>query len=86
MTYNLTITNKGALPIPYITKVGEALAVDALYSKKELMCDALFIGATPQKQLLVHCTTVDYVFDPSPDLEINLNLHATTKKPVSATD
>jgi len=83
MTYNIIVKNRGALPIPYITKCGEAMGVDALYSKKELFCDALFIGATGQKQLLIHCTTVDYIIDPSPDLEINLN---ATKKPVSATD
>jgi len=85
MTYNLTVKNNGALPIPYVIKCGEAFAAESLYTKKELHCDALYIGATPQKQLLIHCTTVDYIIDMSnPDLEINL--HNATKESVSTTD
>jgi len=83
MTYNLTIKNKGTLPIPYITKCGEAMAVDQLYPHKELFCDSLFIGATGQRQLLIHCTKIDYIIEPSPDVEINI--HATPK-PVSVSD
>jgi hypothetical protein len=82
MTYNITVKNKGALPIPYITKCGEQMAVDSLYSKKDLFCDALFIGATGSKQLLIHCTTVDYIVDPTPDLEIEFHV----KEPVSTTN
>ena len=83
MTYNLTIKNNGALPIPYVTKVGDAFAVDQLYTKKELLCDALYIGATPQKQILIHCTHNDYIFDLSSDLEINLHNKADDTQPVS---
>ena len=83
MTYNITIKNNGALPIPYVIRVGDQIAAESLYKDKELHCDALFIGATPQHQLLIHCTKVDYIFQPDQNLEINLN---ATQKPVSATD
>jgi hypothetical protein len=70
MRYNLTINNNGALPIPYITKCGQAFAVASLCKDKPLFADALFIGATAQDQLLVHCITVDYILALNPDLEI----------------
>ena len=72
MHYNITIQNNGALPIPYIDKCGDAIMVAALYKDKPIFRDALFIGATQIKQILVHCTTIDTIIEPSPDLEITI--------------
>ena len=70
MQYNTEIKNVGALPVSYITKVGQAIAVDSLYKDKVLFVDLIHISFTPQNQILVHCNGVDYIFQPSADLEI----------------
>ena len=84
MTYNITVKNKDALPIPYIIRVGDSVAAEALHSKQELMCDALLIGATNQSQFLIHCTKADYIFQPSPALEILFPALDKTPKPIHA--
>jgi hypothetical protein len=79
MTYNLTIHNKGALPIPYLSRVGEHdPIVDGLFKDRPLHVDALFIGATSSNQMLIHCTKQDIIIDPSPDLEIRFDTAPTT--------
>lgn len=71
MTYNMTIQNKGALPISYVYKVGnETILAGSLFQDRPIHCDVLMIGATPTGQILVHCTKQDYIIMPSPDLEI----------------
>jgi hypothetical protein len=84
MNYNIKVSNRGPLPIPYITRVGDQVVAGSLFKDKEIHCDALFIGATPQHQLLVHCTKCDYIFEPSSELEINLCATTTQKQPSSA--
>jgi hypothetical protein len=71
MTYNMTIQNKGPLPISYIYKVGnETLIAGSLHNDRPIHCDVIMIGATQTGQILVHCTQQDYIVTPSPDLEI----------------
>jgi len=76
MKYNIEIKNNGALPIPYLERCGEAVMASALYKDKPMFRDALFIGATNNRQILIHCTTLDTIIDPSPDLEIVLKLNS----------
>jgi hypothetical protein len=84
MKYNLEIKNNGALPIPYVDKVGDQIAVSALYKDHPIYRDAIFIGATGNSQILVHCTTTDFIVEPHPDLEMVFKSNESTQKSISA--
>lgn len=82
MTYNLTLNNDDAKPIPYAIQVGDKLIrVDTLIKDHPLRCNVICIQGTPAQQIRVHCVASDIIIEPSPMLSIIPELHDLESKP-----